>query len=160
MATSSTSQSALRSGAAKDDVVGQDGDFTFTINELLANDPGGAAKVDLGSQFFFGSSAADQSDQAKYLLDHGLEKISDADGGTYRITDHALDFDYFVQIGNKGTWSRAHVDVVDRPDAPVDTHHAGELLFSEDFDSYATGDNLSHGSWTEANLGNGPADGP
>ena len=32
-------------------LLGQDGEFTFTIADLLGNDPGGAAKVDVGSQF-------------------------------------------------------------------------------------------------------------
>jgi len=40
MATSKTSQSASVSGVAKDDHLGQDGDFTFTISDLLANDGG------------------------------------------------------------------------------------------------------------------------
>ena len=33
------------------------GDFTFTIADLLANDPGGAAKVNVNTQFFFGDTA-------------------------------------------------------------------------------------------------------
>jgi hypothetical protein len=37
-------------------LLGQDGEFTFTIADLLGNDPGGAAKVDVGSQFFFGTT--------------------------------------------------------------------------------------------------------
>ena len=39
MATSPTSKSAPLSGAAKDDAVGLNGDYTFTIADLLANDP-------------------------------------------------------------------------------------------------------------------------
>ena len=54
MATSSTESVSLRSGAAKDDVVGLNGDYTFTISDFLANDPGGAAKVNVTKQFFFG----------------------------------------------------------------------------------------------------------
>ena len=42
MGTSPTTQSALQSGAAKDDVVGLTGDYNFSISDLLANDPGGA----------------------------------------------------------------------------------------------------------------------
>jgi hypothetical protein len=63
MATSPTTKSALLSGAAKDDAVGLDGDFTFTINDLLANDPGGAAKVDVTKQFLFGTTKADWDNQ-------------------------------------------------------------------------------------------------
>src|SRR5262245_52789969 len=107
MATSPTSNSALLSGAAKDDAVGLNGDYIFTIKDLLANDPGGAAKVSIDTQFFFGDTAADKANQAQYLFDHGIEKISNDDGGTYVIHDNAIDFSYFVQIGNKGTWSQA-----------------------------------------------------
>jgi hypothetical protein len=130
MATTSISKSALLSGAAKDDAVGVNGDFTFTIQDLLANDPGGAAKVSVDSQFFFGTTAADQANQAAYLDAHGITNNGD---GTYSIQSDALDFDYFVQIGNKGTWSTAHVDVVDTPDPPP-VPHAGDLLFAENFD--------------------------
>ena len=103
MPTSPTSQSALLSGAAKDDVVGLNGDYTFTIADLLANDPGGAAKVNVDKQFFFGDTAADQTDQAAYLVDHG---ITDNGDGTYTIDQRRDRLQYFVQIGNKGTWSQ------------------------------------------------------
>jgi hypothetical protein len=53
MAKLPTDKSATTSGAAKDDALGQDGDFTFAIADLLANDPGGAAKLGTGGQFFF-----------------------------------------------------------------------------------------------------------
>jgi hypothetical protein len=161
MAKSPTDKSAQTSGAAKDDVVGAHNDFTFTIHDLLANDPGGALKSGIigdapGSQFFFGSTAADQHDQKGYLEAHG---IIDNHDGTYTLKSGSdtLDFDYFVQIGNKGTWSQAHVDVVDRPDAPppVVHHGDGDLLFLENFDTYASSGNLSHGSWGEVNLGIG-----
>ena len=89
-----------------------------------------AAKVDVGSQFFFGTTAADKDNQAQYLIDHG---ITDNGDGTFTITDGGHDFDYFVQIGNKGTWSQAHVDVT----APVCEPHAGDNLFTENFDGYA-----------------------
>ena len=85
---------------------------------MLANDPGGAAKVSIGTQFYFGDTAADKLDQTKYLADHGIKKISDLDGGTYQINADAKDFSYFVQIGNKGTWSQADVEVADRPEVP------------------------------------------
>ena len=146
MATSPTSKSATTSGAAKDDAVGLNGDYTFTIQDLLGNDPGGAAKQGIDKQFFFGSTAADQSNQAQYLLDHGITKISDANGGTYQIGVGATAFDYFVQIGNKGTWSQAHVDVT-APPAPAPEPHAGACLFTENFDSYA---NLPNDIWSAA----------
>lgn len=138
MATSSTTQSALLSGAAKDDVVGLNGDYIFTVKDLLANDPGGAAKVDLTTQFFFGDagSTTQFADQAAYMAAHGITKISDLDGGTYQINAGATDFNYFVQIGNKGTWSEAHVDVAGAP-APVG--HLGSALFTENFDGNDNG---------------------
>ena len=128
LGTSPTSKSALASGAAKDDVLGADGHFTFSISDLLANDPGGTAKVDVTKQFFFGDTAADQANQTKYMADHG---IIDNHDGTYTLTSSATDFNYFVQIGNKGTWSQAAVDVT----APVP--HATDALFAENFDGYA-----------------------
>jgi hypothetical protein len=43
---------SITNNAAKDDVIteGQ----SFTIDTLLANDPGAAAKISQGTQFFFG----------------------------------------------------------------------------------------------------------
>ena len=145
MATSPTSQSALKSGAAKDDALGGDGDFTFSVADLLANDPGGAAKVNVGTQFFFGDIASDQGKQAEYLSAHHITNNGD---GTFTL-GNATDFSYFVQIGNKGTWSKADVDVT----APVP--HAGNELFSENFDGLTTApqfgvvDLAAHG-WTNA----------
>jgi hypothetical protein len=128
MPTSPTSQSALLSGAAKDDVVGLTG-TTFTIADLLSNDPGGAAKVNVGTQFFFGSTAADQANQAGYLAAHNITNNGD---GTYTINDNSTDFQYFVQIGNKGTWSQADVEV----NTPEAKGHLGDSLFTENFDGY------------------------
>jgi hypothetical protein len=150
MATSPTSKSALKSGAAKDDAVGQDGDFTFTIQDLLANDPGGAAKVSVDKQFFFGDTAADQADQGGYMASHGI--VMNADG-TFTITDAAIDFNYFVQIGNKGTWSTAHVDVTAPEPTPEPEPHAGDVLFTENFEGYTIEDD--HGGWGVVNLGYG-----
>jgi hypothetical protein len=152
MATSPTTKSALQSGAAKDDHVGDNGDYVFTIADLLGNDPGGAAKVDVTKQFLFGTTQAEWANQKGYLADHG---ITDNGDGTFTINAGATDFQYMVQIGNKGTWSTANVDVTAPPKAPVDTHHDGALLFEENFDTYASSDNLSHGSWGEVNLGIG-----
>src|SRR5262245_51674618 len=124
MPTSPTSKSAATSGAAKDDKIGLDGNLTFTlqdlIHDLLANDPGGAAKVDISNQFFFGTTDWDRKHQAEYMEANGIVDNGD---GTFTITG---DFDYSVQIGNKGTWSQAHVDVA----------HDGDLLFHENFDGY------------------------
>ena len=135
MPTSPTSQSATQSGAAKDDVVGLNGNFTFTIADLLANDPGGAAKVDAAKQFKFGTTEADWTDQAKYLADHG---IIDNHDGTYSITTDAFDFQYMVQIGNKGTWSAADVEIGDKPIPQLEAAvaHLGDSLFIENFDAY------------------------
>src|SRR4051812_15071326 len=120
MGTSPISQSAEKSGAAKDDVVGLNGHYTFTIADLLANDPGGIK----AGNFFFGDTKwyADnhividwakggvptQGDQDKYLAAHG---ITTTDHITYTINAGAQDFEYMVRMGNKGTWSVADVDV-------------------------------------------------
>jgi hypothetical protein len=128
MATSPTSQSAPLSGAAKDDTLVAS--TNFTIADLLANDPGGAAKVNTDTQFFFGT-AEDQDDQAAYMAAHG---IIDNGDGTYTLTGNASDFQYMVQIGNKGTWSLADVDVA--PGEPVVDPHLGDNLFTENFDGY------------------------
>jgi hypothetical protein len=61
------------------------------------------------------------------LAKHG---ITTEDGVTFHINPGATDFQYMVQIGNKGTWSAANVDVT----APA---HAVGSLFSENFDGYA-----------------------
>jgi len=127
MGKSPTDKSTLKSGAAKKDFVGDDGDFTFSINDLLANDPGGANK---NGNFFFGDTAADQANQAAYLTAHHIVKISDADGGTYQIGVGATDFNYFVQIGNNGTWSTAEVDVT-APPAPHGCDHTPHLSGNE-----------------------------
>jgi hypothetical protein len=155
MATSPTSKSALLSGAAKDDALGHDGDFTFSIADLLANDPGGAAKVDLTKQFFFGDAPAANggvptaAQQDAYLLAHGITHNAD---GTYTIGADATDINYFVQIGNKGTWSAAHVDIT-APEPPpvVDTHHNGDFVAAWTFENYTQsgGDNVGtpYGFW-------------
>jgi hypothetical protein len=83
--------------------------------------------------------------------------ITDLGDGNYRIEVGATDFNYFVQIGNKGTWSVAHVDVT-APEPVVEPEpHAGEALFVENFDSYA--DTLDHGQWGTVNL-TAPSEGP
>ena len=141
MGTSPTSQSAPLSNAAKDDVLGANGTFTFSIKDLLANDAGAAAKINIDTQFFFGSGL-DQNDQETYMLSHGITKNPD---GTYTVSGG--DFEYSVQIGNKGTWSTAHVDVA---------AHAGETLFTENFDGYVNNAdnplfgvvNLTGSGWT------------
>lgn len=131
-------------GAAKDDVLGLDGDFTFSIADLLANDPGGAAK-DPATQFYFGT---DPSSQAAYLVAHG---ITDNGNGTYTLTSGATDFVYNVQMGNNGAWSQANVDVT----APTVTPepHLGDLLFFEDWEDYTVV--VDQGQWFQANLGEG-----
>jgi len=144
MGQTTTSPQVQINNAAKDDtIIG----VTFTIKDLLGNDPGGAAKLDLTKQFFFGDTAADQANQAQYLIDHGIVKLSDDNGGTYGINEGALDFSYFVQIGNKGTWSQADVDIT----APVP--HLGAALFTENFDGYTgTKYEASGDFWQSTNL--------
>jgi hypothetical protein len=134
MTQSPTSKQVTINNAAKDDTLGDDGQFTFThdqlVAKLLANDPGGAAKLDLSKQFFFGDRAdgpRDQKAQDDYLALHHIAHNAD---GSYIIGEDATDINYFVQIGNRGTWSEAHVDVT----APVP--HAGKALFVENFDGY------------------------
>jgi hypothetical protein len=127
MSLSPTSKPTPINNAAKDDAVGQDGDFTFTVADLLANDPGGAAKVSVATQFLFGSTQWDYDHQSEYLDAHGIIANDD---GTFTLTEDAIDFKYSVQIGNKGTWSVADVDVTAPPCEPS----AGEVLFSENFD--------------------------
>src|SRR5262245_14488383 len=148
MAQTPASKSALTNGAAKDDHVGLDGDITFTIQDLLANDPGGAAKLGVASQFFFGSNQ-DFNAQKAYLdlhhinYDHDLMSF-DRDT-VFTLTSESTDIDYMVQIGNKGTWSEAHVDVTaPEPAPPVDTHHNGGLVAEWNFENHtqANGDEV------------------
>jgi hypothetical protein len=134
------SQSATVNNAAKDDVLGNDGVYHYTYAEmlakLLANDPGGANK--LADHFFFGSTAPANggvptvATQAAYLEGLGIHSHLNADGSfaSFDVGVGAQDFDYFVQMGNKGTWSEAHVDV-SGPDP-----HLGPALFTENFDGY------------------------
>jgi hypothetical protein len=143
MATSPTSKSAPLSNAAKNDALGHDGDFTFTISDLLANDAGGAK----ASSFFFGSGDNGGLTQAEYMSAHG---IVDNHDGTFTLTSDAFDFTYSVQIGNKGTWSTAAVDVT-APEPVVDQHHNGALAAEWTFENHtqAGGDNTGtpNGFW-------------
>jgi hypothetical protein len=120
MGTSPTSTSAPLSNAAKADTIGFDGDFTFTKADLLANDAGGAR----ANTFFFGHGDNGGLTQEQYMTLHGI--TYDVASDTY--TAHGGDFEYSVQIGNKGTYSTAQVDVAEA--------HAGAELFSENFDGY------------------------
>ena len=130
--------------------------ITFTIQDLLGNDPGGAAKISGTTQFFFGDAPVGGGlptidAQKAYLALHGI--TANEAFTEFTIGAGATDITYMVQIGNKGTWSTADVDVTARrPSEP----HAGDLLFSEDFDTYANLANLSHGSWDTVNLTRGP----
>ena len=158
MATSPTTKSALQSGAAKDDAIGQDGHFTFTIKDLLANDPGGAAKVDVGTQFFFGDHPPGNgiptiAEQVAYLDKLGITAHLNESGTSFvsfDIRPGAEDFHYFVQIGNKGTWSTATVDVT-APEPVVDQHHNGALAAEWTFENHTQsgGDNVGtpNGFW-------------
>jgi hypothetical protein len=160
MATSPTSKSALTSGAAKDDAVGLNNDYTFTIADLLANDPGGAAKLNVGTQFFFGDAAPaggglpTLAQQVQYLADHGITaNVVDGKFVSFDIdADADPSFNYFVQIGNKGTWSQANVDVTAPPAPPEEeTGTNGDLVAKWDFENHtqAGGDNVGtpNGFW-------------
>jgi hypothetical protein len=140
MAQSPTSKQVPINNAAKDDLLGNDGIFHFTYDELvahvLANDPGSAGK---SGGFFFGNAAMAAGDhsmaaQIAYLT-------SDAVGlnykdGVFTIDADTHDFSYFVQMGNKGTWSQANVDVT-TPPPPLDTHHLGAEIAKWDFEDTA-----------------------
>ena len=118
MATSPTTKSAPLSGAAKDDVVGLNGDFNFTIADLLDNDPGGAAKVNVTKQFFFGDSTGRWWHPDHRLTGrlppsarhHRAPQCRPEAFVSFDIRVGATDIKYFVQIGNKGTWSQADVE--------------------------------------------------
>ena len=157
MAQTPTSNSTLLNNAAKDDAVGLNGDFNFTISDLLANDPGGAAKVNIDTHFFFGDSAPlaggipTIAAQVLYLDGLGITAHLN-DAGTsfvsFDIRPGADDFNYFVQIGNKGTWSTASVDVT----APV-PHASATALFAENFDHTPTTQTfLNNGTFVSADI--------
>ena len=138
--------------AAKDDHVGVD-HFTFTKADLLANDPGGANK---NGNMFFGDTVADQNNQSAYLAAHGITDVNN--DGVYEIGVGATDIDYYVQIGNNGTWSKAHVDV-DAPTPPPPVAHDGALMANWDFENHkqAGGDNTGtpNGFWNLKSMGRG-----
>ncbi|QIG49428.1 hypothetical protein G5V57_17915 [Nordella sp. HKS 07] len=154
MAQTPTSKSAPVNNAAKDDVVGLNGDYTFTLADLLANDPGGAAKVSTATQFFFGNTTdyvgidfahgglPSIEQQKAYLLSHNI--VSNAAFTEFTIGVGGTDFEYMVQIGNKGTWSQADVHVTAPVPPPVDTHHNGALVAEWNFESHtqANGDEV------------------
>jgi hypothetical protein len=149
MAQAPTSNSTLLNNAAKDDAIGNDGIFQFSYEQLvakvLANDPGGANK--LADHFFFGASAtADQTMDAQisYLTDVAGFTYN-AETGVFTIDSTTNDLSYFVQIGNKGTWSQGNVDVT------TVAAHSGDLLLNEGFDTYAQ---LPEGNfqWAAVNL--------
>jgi hypothetical protein len=89
-------------------------DLTFTIRDLLANDPGGAAKLGI-SQFFFGDNASFLAQKAYLDLHHIGYDPTQTTGFTldsvFTLNIDSIDFQYMVQIGNKGTWSQGDVDV-------------------------------------------------
>ena len=137
--------------AAKDDVITEGG--SFTIADLLANDPGGANK--LAGHFFFGETS-DYSgvnfaagniptiqQQLDYLAHLGVTALDDTtdlqslDGVHFTASFEAAEnFSYSVQIGNKGTWSSADVGIKDA------TPHVGQSLFTENFEGYNTDSNV------------------
>jgi hypothetical protein len=155
MAQTPDRQQVPINNAAKDDTVGS----TFTISDLLANDPGGAAKIDLATQFFFGDSPDDQDAQAAYMAAHGITQNAD---GSFTVAAGYDEFSYYVQIGNKGTWSTGDVTV--EHDVVVEPH-VGDALFTENFDGYegfeyqASGDHWQSTNLNEASGWVGPTAG-
>ena len=133
MGQTPTSNSPLSNNAAKDDAIGNDGVFITPTNHcspsVLANDPGGANK--LADHFFFGATAtADQGMTAQIDYLKNVAGFSyDAVNKVFTIDGTMNDFNYFVQIGNKGTWSEATVDVT-----ASHPHASDTALFAENFD--------------------------
>ena len=141
MAQSPTSKQVSINNAAKDDLLGNDGVFHFTYDELvahvLANDPGSAGK---SGGFFFGDAAF--AALADHSVDAQIGYLKNTVGFDYNeqtkvftIDSDTKDFSYFVQMGNKGTWSQANVDVQGQPpEPPKDTHHLGDQIAKWDFE--------------------------
>lgn len=122
-----TSRSALVNGAAKDDAVVLTEDHTFTLAQLLANDPR----------------------CAKFVSFTGDGISYDPETHIFTASDDATGFDYVIRMAN-GTYSHAHVDL-EQPE--VEEAQAGGSLFLENFGSYTTTDgfavvDLSTGGWT------------
>ena len=146
MSTSPTSTSAPLSNAAKDDVVGVNsvGTYTFTIADLLKNDAGSikATTFQFGSGDIYGDPVA----QAKYMSDHRGTTL-DESTGIYTVAGGSAgyDFEYTVQVGNKGTYSTSDVD--------VKVPHLGNVLFHEGFEGYV---DVLEPEWATANLSGGP----
>ena len=123
MATSPTSTSAAAVGAAKDDAIGVDGIFHFTYEELLracsrtipaalprSMSPSSSSLVTLHRPAAFPALR----NRWPYLAHHGITAHLNVAGTAFVSFDigaDATDIKYFVQIGNKGTWSQADVDV-------------------------------------------------
>lgn len=121
-----SSKSATVNSAAKDDTLVS---YTFTKEDLLANDPGGALK-NMDTMIIDDPNVVDNGD------------------GTYTYSGPADGtFSYSVQMAS-GTWSTAEVSF----DVPCDPH-AGDQLFFDNFSSYTTAQlwgtaDLSSGGWT------------
>jgi hypothetical protein len=113
------------SGTTDNDVVGANGNYTFTIAQLLQNDVNAKA-----STFFFGDGL-DALKQTEYMAAH---HITDNHNGTYTAAA-GFDFDYSVWTGKGlcGSFSNADVDVKDAP--PPVVGHLGGSLFSESFEN-------------------------
>ena len=120
------------SGTSDNDIVGANGNYTFTIADLLKNDVNAKA-----STFFFGDGL-DALKQTEYMTAH---HITDNHNGTYTAAA-GFDFDYSVWTGKGlcGSFSNADVDVKDAP--PPVVGHLGASLFSENFDYYG-GDTIN-----------------
>ncbi|MCK1590331.1 hypothetical protein [Bradyrhizobium sp. 169] len=152
-----------------DDEIGQNGDYTFTGQDLLANDhlPRGE-----NIMFAFGlNPEATWNTQVAYLRDHGI--IYNPTGNNFFVTYEATDFQYSVSVAGGATavgharndFSHAFVATVDvtAPPKPP-TPHAGDLLFSENFDNFGQTStvpsfpaNLADHGWYNVNNGGNTA---
>jgi hypothetical protein len=119
------SKSTPLANGGKDDVLGADGTFTFTIGDLLANDAGVRA-----DSFFFGSGTDGDSAaaQEKYMEQH--EITHNEVTGLY--TAEGGDFQYTVRAGSRSTYSTADVNVAELGEKEVPTARLHIRVSGED----------------------------
>jgi hypothetical protein len=113
------STSALHNGAAKDDQVTLSADNTFSLADLLVNDPGSAIYCEIE-----GTTKVTGGDG---------QIIYDSESMTFEVVGNVTSFEYMIRLAN-GTYSMATV-TVDAYVPPCEPH-VGDSLFLEDFSSY------------------------
>ena len=69
----------------------------------------------MSTQFFFGDSIS-LEDQKDYLDAHHI--LYNDEFTEFTLTSESTDFQYMVQIGNRGTWSQGDVEVIARKSPP------------------------------------------